>query len=49
MKFSIKDYFNKYDQIGSFPQITKEIFIGKLHFLCSVDRMFRWFLVTGKE
>ena len=49
MKFSIKDYFSKCDQIGSFPQFTKEIFNGKLHFLRSVDRMFRSFLVTGKE
>ena len=31
MKFSIKDFFNKYDQIT----FTEEILNGKLHFLCS--------------
>ena len=31
MKFSIKDFFSKCDQI----QFTKEILNGKLHFLCS--------------
>ena len=41
MKFSIKDFFSKCDQIHSFLQIwshlfTEEIFNGKLHFLCSV-------------
>ena len=30
MKFSIKDFFNKYDQIT----FTEEILNGKLHFLC---------------
>ena len=40
MKFSIKDFFNKYDQIRSFLRIwshasTEVIFNGKLHFLCS--------------
>ena len=29
MKFSIKDFFSKCDQIGSFIN-------GKLHFLCSI-------------
>ena len=42
MKFSIKDFFSKYDQIRSFPPdlvtFTEEIFYGKLHFLCS-DRI----------
>ena len=31
MKFSINDFFNKYDQIT----FTEEILNGKLHFLCS--------------
>ena len=42
MKFSIKGFFSKYDQIGSYPQetadlvtFTEEIFNRKLHFLCS--------------
>ena len=29
MKFSIKDFFSKYE-------VAEEIFNGKLHFLCSV-------------
>ena len=33
MKFSIKDFFRKSDQIT----FTEEILNGKLHFLCSVD------------
>ena len=33
MKFSIKDFFSKCDQIRTF---TEEILNGKLHFLCSV-------------
>ena len=38
MKFSIKDFFSKYDQILSLPQVTftEEILNGKLHCLCSV-------------
>ena len=38
MKFSIKDFFNKYDQIGSADLVTftEEILNGKLHFLSSV-------------
>ena len=40
MKFSIKDFFNKCDQIPQFPvdliTFAVEIFNGKLHFLCSV-------------
>ena len=40
MKFSIKDFFSKYDQIQRKLQIlvtyTEEIFNGKPHFLCSV-------------
>ena len=43
MKFFLKDFFSKCDQIHSFPQnsygfghITEEIFNRKLHFLCSV-------------
>ena len=42
MKFSIKDFFSKCDQIRS-PQetadlvtFTEEVFNGKFHFLCSV-------------
>ena len=34
MKFSIKDFFKKFDQIRSFT-FTEEILNGKLHFLCS--------------
>ena len=43
MKFYIKDFFIKCDQICSFQQFfadlvtfTEEILNGKLHFLCSV-------------
>ena len=40
MKFSIKDFFSKCDQIRSFladlVTFTEEIPNGKLHFLCSV-------------
>ena len=43
MKFSIKDFFSKYDQICPNPQFpadlvtfTKENLNGKLHFSCSV-------------
>ena len=44
MKISFKDFFSKCAQIRSFLRIwlrllTKEIFDGILHFLCSV-----WFL-----
>ena len=39
MKFSIRDFFSKCDQICSFLRIlvtfTEEILMGKLHFLCS--------------
>ena len=36
MKFSIKDFFGKYDQIRSFQvTFTEEILNGKLHFSCS--------------
>ena len=34
MKFFIKDFFKKCDQIRSFT-FTEEILNGKLHFLCS--------------
>ena len=38
MKFSITDFFSKYDQIRSFlVTFTEEISNGKLHFLCSVS------------
>ena len=37
MKFSIKDFFSKGDQIRSFlATFTEEILNGKLNFLCSV-------------
>ena len=39
MKFSIKDFCNKYEQIRSFVDLvtfTREIFNGKFYFLCSV-------------
>ena len=36
MKFFIKDFFGKCDQIRSFT-LTEEILNGKLHFLCSVS------------
>ena len=38
MKFSIKDFFSKYDEIRSVLRIwsyTEENLNGKLHFLCS--------------
>ena len=35
MKFSIKDFFSKYDQILK-KSFTEEILNGKLHCLCSV-------------
>ena len=35
MKFSIKDFFSKCDQICKY---TEEILNGKLHFLCSVKK-----------
>ena len=37
MKFSIKDFFSKCDQIRAF---TEKIFNGKLHFLCSAVLLF---------
>ena len=37
MKFSIKDFFDKYDEIHrKLVTFTEEIFKGKFHFLCSV-------------
>ena len=36
MKFSIKDFFSKCDQIPDLVTFTEEILNGKLHFLCSV-------------
>ena len=40
MKFSIKDFFSKFDQIPSFlVTFTEEILNGKLHFLCSEIRL----------
>ena len=39
MKFSIKDFFSKCDQIrtADLVTVTEEILNGKLHFLCSVS------------
>ena len=39
MKFSVKDFFNKCDQIRSVDLVifTEEIFNGKLHF-CAVEK-----------
>ena len=57
MKFSMKDFFSKYDQICSFlwiwSHLMKKSFLnGKLHFLCS-DTFFKntslWLLLTGKQ
>ena len=37
MKFSIKEFFSKCDQMRSFlEKISAEIRNGKVHFLCSV-------------
>ena len=47
MKFSIKDFFSKYDQIRSFlcrSYLLKKSLIGKLHFLCSAFQAMKWFL-----
>ena len=46
MKFFIKDFFSKCDQIRSFLRtalvtFTEEILNGKLHFLCSVKSTFQ--------
>ena len=44
MKFSIKDFFSKCDQIRrlwrNWSHLLKKIFKGKLHFLCSVYKLF---------
>ena len=38
MKFSIKYFFSKYDQIrANLVTFTEEILYGKLRFLCSVS------------
>ena len=46
MKFSIKDFFSKCDQIRSLladlVTFTKEILNGKLHLLLSVMATFVW-------
>ena len=42
MKFSIKDFFHKFDQIRRKLKkvtFTEEILNGKLQFLCSVSKM----------
>ena len=45
MKFSIKDLFSKCDQIrrnlGDLVTFTEEVFNGKLHFLCSVQKYWK--------
>ena len=46
MKFSIKDFFSKCDQIrGKLDLVTftEEILNGKLHFLCSATSWFNCF------
>ena len=44
MKFFVRDFFSKCDQIGKFladlVTFTEEILNGKLHFLCSESRGF---------
>ena len=46
MKFSVKDFFSKYDQIPNLQEtaalvtFTEEILNGKLHFLCSCSFFF---------
>ena len=37
MKFSVKDFFSKCDQIH--PQFPDEILNVKLHFMCSVSKL----------
>ena len=53
IKFSIKDYFSKCDQIRSFLtfQLTEEILNGKLHFLCSGEKMngIAWLLTISES
>ena len=42
MKFSIKDFFSKFDQIRrklDLVSFTQEILNGKLHFLCNVGNL----------
>ena len=41
MKFSIKHFFRKCDQIHRKLTFTDEILNGKFHFLCSI--LFQWF------
>ena len=48
MKFSIKDFFSKYNQIRSFlriGQFIEEILNGKLYFLCSANCCFHIFFI----
>ena len=43
IKFSIKDFFSKYDQIrrtADLVTFTEEILNGKIHFLCSVSSVY---------
>ena len=46
MKFSIKDFFSKCDQIRRIT-FTEEILNGKLHFLCSVRKHVFHFNIKG--
>ena len=48
MKFSIKDFFSKYDQILSFT-FTEEMFYEKLHFLCRRGLPIHDFIKSGLE
>ena len=40
MKFSIKDFSSKCDQIADLVTFTEKILNGKLHFLCSANVRF---------
>ena len=53
MKFSVKDFFSKCDQIRSKPvTFTEEILNGKLYFSCSVmegKRLFFEVIISSRE
>ena len=40
MKFSIKDFFSKCNQIANLVTFAEEILNGKYYFLCSVKLLF---------
>ena len=51
MKFSIKDFYSKCDQIRSYCRnttFTVEILNEKLHFLCKEEFNQSWIYATGK-